>query len=69
MVALASGSGFEAALGRLDLSLTFLRAFGLIRHWKQMWIRSAFEAKKENEGTFVPPLESSYSLAYVRFCA
>jgi hypothetical protein len=55
LLALTSASRFEAVLGRLDLSLTFLRAFGLIRHWKQMWIRSAFEAEKKDEGTSTPP--------------
>lgn len=53
LLALTSASTLEAALGRLDLSLTILRAFGLIRHWKQMWIRSAYEAGKKDEGTFV----------------
>jgi hypothetical protein len=53
LMALTSGSRFEAALGRLVLSLTFLRAFGLIRHWKQMWIRSAFETKTKDEGPFM----------------
>jgi hypothetical protein len=52
LLALTSASTLEAALGRLDLSLTILRAFGLIRHWKQMWIRSAFETGKKDEGTF-----------------
>lgn len=50
LLALTSDSGFEAFFGRLDLSLTFLRSFGLIRHWKQMWIRSAFEIHEKDEG-------------------
>lgn len=36
-------------LGRLDLSLTFLRAFGLVRHWKQMWINTAFQEQVRSE--------------------
>lgn len=70
LLALTSASRFEAALGRLDLSLTILRAFGLIRHWKQMWIRSAFEAEKKDEGTFLHyRLRSAFLVVCVRFHA
>lgn len=32
-----------AAFARGCLGLTFLKAFGLFRHWKQMWINRTFE--------------------------
>ena len=44
---LTSTEDWEAAVGRLALGLTFLRAFGLVRHWKQMWIDFTFEQGKE----------------------
>jgi hypothetical protein len=31
------------ALSRISLGLTFLRCFGLLRHWKQMWIMYTYE--------------------------
>lgn len=31
------------ALGRFVIGLSFLRLFGLIRHWKQMWINDTFK--------------------------
>lgn len=49
--ALTSLHDSEAVLGRLDLGLTFLRAFGLIRHWKQMWINYTFERDKSKRST------------------
>ena len=38
----------RAALGRLCLGLTSLRLFGLVRHWKQMWINNTFADDKKN---------------------
>lgn len=32
----------HAALSRLCLGLNSLRLFGLVRHWKQMWINNTF---------------------------
>lgn len=49
LYALTNHSGGTAILGRLDLSLTFLRAFGLVRHWKQMWINNAFQEEIRSE--------------------
>jgi hypothetical protein len=34
------------------LGLTFLRTFGLVRHWKQMWINHTFESSK-GESMFI----------------
>jgi len=45
--AILSRNGWKAALGRFLLGLTFLRAFGLVRHWKQMWINHTFDCGKE----------------------
>ena len=36
------------ALGRFFLGLHFLRTFGLIRHWKQVWLKSTFEDDQAN---------------------
>lgn len=38
----------RAALGRLCLGLTSLRLFGLVRHWKQMWINNTFADDNKN---------------------
>ena len=40
----------RAVAGRLCLGLTSLRLFGLVRHWKQMWINNTFadDIKKSN---------------------
>jgi class 3 adenylate cyclase len=38
----------EAALGRFILGLNFLRVFGLVRHWKQMWLNHTFEGEASN---------------------
>lgn len=37
----------RAAFGRFVLGLTFLRTFGLVRHWKQMWLSSTFKSDQE----------------------
>jgi hypothetical protein len=39
-------NGTTAAFARFCLGLTFLKAFGLFRHWKQMWINRTFERGK-----------------------
>lgn len=44
--AVTSPDAAKAALGRFTLGLTFLRTFGLVRHWKQMWINHTFEGRK-----------------------
>lgn len=36
----------DAAKGRLILGLSSLRFFGVIRHWKQMWINNTFHPTK-----------------------
>jgi hypothetical protein len=38
----------RAAAGRLCLGLTSLRLFGLVRHWKQMWINNTFADDRQN---------------------
>jgi len=45
-----STEGWRAALGRLSNGLIFLRCFGLVRHWKQMWIAHTFEGNHDSEG-------------------
>jgi hypothetical protein len=36
----------DAAWGRFKMGLTSLRFFGVIRHWKQMWINNTFHPVK-----------------------
>lgn len=69
--ALTSKDGWKVVAGRLSLSLVFLRAFGLVRHWKQMLINHAYDgAEKACKygvifvcGDFLKPL---FCLALVR---
>lgn len=35
-----------SAIGHFCLGLSFLKAFGLFRHWKQMWISRTFSKEK-----------------------
>ena len=43
ILATTSTELYRAAFGRVILGLTFLRVFGLVRHWKQMWLSNVFE--------------------------
>lgn len=52
IAAVTSPHDGHAALGRFMLSLTFLRTFGLVRHWKQMWINSTYENRCQESCTF-----------------
>lgn len=50
----------DAANGRFLLGLTSLRFFGVIRHWKQMWINNTFQAtKREGIERWLFPRERS----------
>lgn len=51
--AITSLSRWKAATGRFFLGLTFLRAFGLVRHWKQMWIDHTFDKKDGQQSSIV----------------
>ena len=51
--AITSLSAWKAAAGRFLLGLTFLRAFGLVRHWKQMWINHTFDRKDNQRSSVV----------------
>lgn len=59
--ALTSDHWGTAALGRFCMGLTFLRSFGLVRHWKKMWLTQTFEGKKRENCEFVSLLESRVS--------
>jgi hypothetical protein len=50
--AVADHDGTTAAWARSRLGLTFLKAFGLFRHWKQMWINRTFERGKTDSCKF-----------------
>ena len=48
ILASTSAELYQAVGGRLILGLTFLRVFGLVRHWKQMWLSNVFENDNSN---------------------
>lgn len=43
LIAVNSTNNLKSAAGRFCLGLSYLRVFGLVRHWKQMWINHTFE--------------------------
>jgi hypothetical protein len=49
--AVKSDNVWRAAIGRFNLNLTFLRCFGLVRHWKQMWIAHTLEGKDRSQNS------------------
>jgi hypothetical protein len=52
----------DAAWGRFILGLSSLRFFGVIRHWKQMWINNTFHpTKREGIEKWLFPREKEYS--------
>jgi hypothetical protein len=51
----------DAAWGRLVLGLSSLRFFGVIRHWKQMWINNTFHpTKREGIEKWLFPREKQH---------
>ena len=48
MDALAGNDYAASSLGRFLIGLHFLRAFGLVRHWKQVWLKNTFEDDRAN---------------------
>jgi hypothetical protein len=54
----------DAAKGRFILGLTSLRFFGVIRHWKQMWINNTFHpTKRDGIEKWLFPREKDYQEA------
>ena len=49
MMAVTGSTKAEISRGHFVIGLAFLRMFALIRHWKQMWIRSMFDVDDERE--------------------
>jgi hypothetical protein len=51
----------DAAWGRFVLGLSSLRFFGVVRHWKQMWINNTFHpTKREGIEKWLFPREKEY---------
>lgn len=50
--AINGSNSVYAVLGRLSIGLTFLRTFGLVRHWKQMWINHTFDDQNQKSCTW-----------------
>lgn len=53
IAAIKGSNYYEAALGRFTMGLTFLRCFGLVRHWKQMWIVHTYDGTEKSQAYFV----------------
>ncbi|GKY91659.1 hypothetical protein MPSEU_000137800 [Mayamaea pseudoterrestris] len=51
MLAVTGSTRVKMTQGRFVIGLMFLRMFALIRHWKQMWIRSMFDEDLDGQGT------------------
>lgn len=49
LLSISSTNNLKSAAGRFYLGLTYFRAFGLVRHWKQMWINHTFDNTPNNE--------------------
>lgn len=47
-------SGTTAARGRFFLGITVLRMFGLVRHWKNMWLNNMFSNEGRKANLFMP---------------
>lgn len=47
VLAVLGTSNGAVAIGRFIIGLNSLRTFGLIRHWKQMWIKNVFDGELE----------------------
>ena len=43
---------WDSALGRLFIGFRTLRIFGLVRHWKKMWINNTFRDDRLQRGIF-----------------
>lgn len=59
-VAVIGPNRIHALVGRIYFALIRLRVFGLVRHWKKMWINSSFVAMRSTQGgllsgVFAPP--------------
>ena len=52
MWALTSSKLSKAVAGRFLVGLTFLRSFGLARHWKQMWLNHTYEGNDRERCKF-----------------
>jgi hypothetical protein len=50
--ALTSSNLSEAIAGRFLAGLTFLRSFGLARHWKQMWLNHTYDRSDKERCKF-----------------
>jgi hypothetical protein len=58
LIAVVGDTKQQAFVGRLYLGLTVLRIYGLIRHWRNMWLANAFNEGLERKGNlrnlFIP---------------
>jgi hypothetical protein len=43
---------WDSVLGRLFFGFRTLRIFGLVRHWKKMWINHTFRDNRSHKGAF-----------------
>jgi len=52
MSAVLGPTRWDSAVGRFAIGLRTLRIFGLVRHWKQMWINNTFRDDRVQHGNF-----------------
>jgi len=45
IAAVLGGTSNVSSLGRFIIGLSFFRIFGLVRHWKNMWINDTFRGR------------------------
>ena len=54
--AVTSKSLVDAVVARIDMGLRFLRVFGLMRHWKQMWLTQTFSQSEKADSRVIREL-------------
>jgi hypothetical protein len=59
------GDNRESAFGRFVLGLSFLRAFGLVRHWKQMWVKRTFDKDSGDKSCALQPRVSCFFPVFI----
>ncbi|KAL3919242.1 MAG: hypothetical protein SGILL_003851 [Bacillariaceae sp.] len=58
LMAIAGSDRVEALAGRAFYACVRLRVFGLVRHWRNMWIRKNFVKQKKNVGKYINSQQS-----------
>lgn len=67
--AVTSPNDAKATISRFLLGLTFLRTFGLVRHWKQMWINYTFEGRTDSKPESCKSIKVYFAHVVSKSCA